>query len=214
MIIFILFGVVFCFMDYEIKQIPEGERGSRPSWDEYFMYQAIIVSRRASCKHVRAGSVFEFKKRSIGTGYNGAPQNYENCLEVGCRKDNANLDYEDSLNTAMCIGVHAEQNALGHLVSTIHNDSTLYTTIFPCHTCAKNLLSYRIKRVIFKRFYSEHEFGRTLELLMRGGVKVEQLDLSLERCVDILINLPQVDFDVFSEEEVERGKKYFEMLKE
>ena len=154
----------------------------RPSWDEYFMAIAVVVSSRSSCHHVRAGSVIVLDNRIIGTGYNGAPPGVkDNCLDAGCRKENLGLKYNDSLNTGKCIGVHAEMNALAHLTRNIHKGATLYTTIFPCPACAKNLLAYNIKRVIYLKEYDEEESKLSNQLFKEAGIKVEKIELDKEK---------------------------------
>lgn len=170
----------------------------RPKWDEYFMAIAILISSRSSCRHVRAGSVIVLDKRIIGTGYNGTPPGVkENCLDFGCRKEKFGLKYEESLNTGKCIGVHAEINALANLSREIHQGATLYTTIFPCPSCAKNLLAYNIKRVVYKKEYNQEESRLSMNLFKEAGIQVEKLDLNPERLKDILFSQHDVNFDVF-----------------
>jgi dCMP deaminase len=170
----------------------------RPNWDEYFMAIAVLTSARSSCRHVRAGSVIVLDKHIIGTGYNGAPPGVkDNCLDAGCRKENLGLSYKESLNTGKCIGIHAEMNALANLSREIHKGATLYTTVFPCPACAKNLLAYGIKRVVYKREYDAEESRLSMNLFKEAGVEVEKLDLSQERLNQILFSQHKVDFDVF-----------------
>ena len=170
----------------------------RPNWDEYFMAIAVLVSSRSSCKNVRAGSVIVLGNRIIGTGYNGSPPGVkENCLDFGCRKEVQGFKYEESLNTGRCIGVHAEMNALANLSREVHQGATLYTTIFPCPSCAKNLLAYNIKRVVYKKEYKHEESMLSTNLFREAGVQVEKLDLSQERLKQILFEQHNVDFDVF-----------------
>ncbi len=173
-------------MDARIKIIKEGELGSRPNWDEYFIHLAIGISSRATCHNVQAGTVIVSDNQIIGTGYNGAPTKIKNnCLITGCRKEMKGLKYEESLGCGECIGVHSEMNALGHLTKLNNKKISVYVTIFPCHTCAKNLLSYDIEKIVFKRFYSEKEMESTMDLFEEAGVDVYQLDLSKERYEDI-----------------------------
>lgn len=174
----------------------------RCSWDEYFMAIAILASSRSSCHHVRAGSVIVLGKRIIGTGYNGAPCGVkENCIDAGCRKEKSGIRYDEAFNIGKCVGVHAEMNALANLSREIHQGATLYTTVFPCPSCAKNLMAYNIKKVVYKREYSEEESMLSRALLEHAGIRIEQLDMTPERLRDVVFNLPSVDFDVFSEEE-------------
>jgi dCMP deaminase len=197
-------------MDSRIKTLEENPLGTRPNWDEYLMHIAIGIASRAACHYVRAGTIIVTPDHKIiGTGYNGAPSLIKkNCLETGCRKKNKGLDYHESLNSGACLNVHAEMNAAGHLTKIGNNSIEVYNTIFPCHTCAKNLLSYNPKRIIFKRAYSEKELPSTLDLFEEAGVEVYQLDLSPERDMDIRYNHPNVQFDVWSIEEKNRIKNF------
>ncbi len=198
-------------MQKEIEIIHEGALGTRPSWDEFHMGMAIWYSSRSSCLYVKAGSVIVQDNEPMGTGYNGAPGKLENCLTMGCRKEKRGLIYEQSLNSATCVGVHAEMNAVGNLKRIGLNNITLYNTLFPCHTCAKNLLPYDLSRVVFKGLYSEREMESTLDLLKQAKVKIARLNLSPERYFDILFGRPARRFDVWTQEERERIKLSFSL---
>ncbi len=203
-------------MNKFVKILSENDLGSRPSWDEYFIFMASVVSRRASCHNVRAGSVFVDPKnnRILGTGYNGAPPEIPSCLETGCRKSNKGLNYESSLNSGECIGIHGEVNAEGHLSSLTQRGSTLYTTISPCYHCSKTLASFGIKRVVFKKEYIDAETDKAFAYLNYNRISIERLDLTLARTIDILVGLPEVKLDIFSKEELKRGRDLLEILKE
>lgn len=176
-------------MDSRIKVLKENPLGTRPDWNEYFMHTAIGIASRASCHHVHAGTVIVSNNQIISTGYNGAPAKIKNnCLITGCRKELKGLKYEESLGSGECIGVHSEMNALGHLTKLAAKKITVYITIFPCHTCAKNLLAYDVEKIVFKKLYSEKELPQTLDLLEEAGIEVYQLDLSKERDMDIRYN--------------------------
>jgi dCMP deaminase len=199
-------------MDNHIIVIPEGELGTRPSWDEYMMHLAIGVASRSSCKHVHSGTVITSASHEIlATGYNGAGSLIKkNCLETGCRKELKGLVYETSLGSGECIGVHSEINAGNHLSKRDESDLFIYNTIFPCHTCTKNFFSRNLKRVIFKRPYHENEMISTLEHLSEAGIEVCQLDLSPERDMDIRYNHSYAFFGVWSDKEKERIKRIIE----
>ena len=79
-------------------------------------------------------------------------------------------------------------NALGHLSKLDSKKISLYTTIFPCHSCAKNLLSYDLEKVVFKRFYSAKKMPSTIDLFKEAKTDVYQLDLSIKRDIDIRYN--------------------------
>ena len=195
-------------LDPRIKIIPEGKLGTRPSWDEHGMLHALASATRSSCKHVRSGSAFALNHGIVGTGYNGAPSKIKyNCLETGCRKENKGLIYKESLGSGECIGIHSEKNALRYAGSSSPGEFDVYNIIFPCHTCAKDLIPYT-KRFVFKRMYSKKEMNSTLEALGEAGIEIYQLDLSPERFFDIYFNQPDVDFDMWSLDEKKRMKNY------
>jgi dCMP deaminase len=177
----------------------EGSAQSRrPNWDEYFMSMAILASTRASCQHVRAGSAIVLDNRIIGTGYNGVPPGVkDNCIEAGCYKEKVGEKYGESFGSRKCLGVHAEMNALANLSREIHKGATLYVTIFPCPSCAKNLLAYNIKRVVYLSEYDPEEAKLSMKLFQEAGIHVDKLDFSEERIKEILFNQRKMKFGVF-----------------
>src|SRR5215831_9792552 len=47
---------------------------------------AMAVRRRADCIGNRVGSVVVLDRRIISTGYNGTPENMDNCSDGGCHR--------------------------------------------------------------------------------------------------------------------------------
>ena len=183
----------------------------RPSWDESFMSLSIENSTRSSCWFVRSGSLIVQDNQIIASGYNGASARHkQNCLESRCMKEQMGLDYEQSLNSGHCIGIHSEMNSLGHLNKMNSNKMTLYTTIFPCIACAKNLEPYKIERIVFKKEYLDSEFNLALESLEKVGIEVCKLDLSLRRHWDIDVYRKWKKRDIWTDKEIEKGKKVIE----
>lgn len=199
------------FIEYEIEGKKSGKFfpihvhrigniGDRSSWEEYFMGFTIWASTRSSCHNVRSGSTIRQKKQLIGTGYNGnSPRNLKSCLEDGCSKRNKGLDYESSLGSGECSGIHSEMNAVGHLTKRDDlSGLTLFTTILPCASCAKNLGAYNIEEVVFKSTYSGKEMDQSLERFEIDHVKISRLDLDPVRKLDVLFSRAGVSFDVWS----------------
>lgn len=189
-------------MDYKeekIKIIKEGKLGERPSWDEYFMKLAISTSSRSSCFNVHSGSVIVLDNRIVGTGYNGAPPGMKSCLERGkCFKEQITGQlYKDNIGKGNCIGTHSEMNALANLNKSIHKGATIYTTIFPCPHCAKMILAYGIKKIVFKKKYDEKEMEMSIMMFNEAKVQLFQMDISKERIIDIDINLRGAVFNLW-----------------
>ncbi|MCI0469319.1 MAG: hypothetical protein L0Y62_04550, partial [Nitrospirae bacterium] len=63
-----------------------GGRTGRPSWDEYFLEIAKVVSSRSTCLRRRYGAVIVKDSVIISTGYNGAPRGDLNCVDKGTCK--------------------------------------------------------------------------------------------------------------------------------
>lgn len=188
-----------------IPEIKQGKLGSRPSWDEGYMCDAIRASSRASCLNVRSGSVLIYNKRIVSTGYNGAPQGVPSCIELrGCfKKSQTGKEYEETMNMGMCQGVHSEVNSLNNLrFNPPEKSINLYTTVFPCNTCAKILTGRGIiNQIVFKRLYDEREFKQTMRIFNEASISIKRLDLSPERYIDIIFNQRKVKFDAWSDEQ-------------
>ncbi len=126
------------------------ERLPRPSWEEYFMEIAEVVSTRSSCLRRSVGAVLVKNKQILATGYNGVPRGMRHCEEVGCLRDR--LGIPSGERQELCRGLHAEQNAI--IQAAYHgvavNGAEVYCTLQPCVTCAKTLINAGIVAVHFR----------------------------------------------------------------
>lgn len=125
----------------------------RPDNDTYFMRMAELVSTRSTCLRRKVGAVVVKEKRVLSTGYNGAPKGLRHCEEVGCVRQNQNI--ETGTRHELCRGVHAEQNAVVQAAyfGISIKDASIYTTCYPCVMCTKILLNAGIKEIIYKNDY-------------------------------------------------------------
>lgn len=142
----------------------------RPSWDEYFLEVAGLVSRRATCLRRRVGAVLVKDKRILATGYNGAPSGIKHCIEIGCLRDK--LKVPSGERHELCRALHAEQNALiqASLYGISVKGATLYSTNQPCIICAKMLINAGISGIITSCGYPDRmavEFLREAEIKIR-----------------------------------------------
>lgn len=122
-----------------------GDWKQRPSWDEYFIATAILMSSRSSCERLNVGCVLvssgEHKNRIIAAGYNGFLPGAEH---KSCVRDGHEL-----------ATVHAEQNAITDAArrGVSVSGSTAYITHFPCVNCAKILISAGVKSIKYRNDY-------------------------------------------------------------
>jgi dCMP deaminase len=97
----------------------------------------------------KVGAVlYDDNYRIVATGYNGVPQGFPHCDEVGCVLDS---------NGSCVAAVHAEVNAI--LQCCVYGISTtglsLYVTHSPCDRCAIVIARAEIRRVIYGKIYSK-----------------------------------------------------------
>ena len=127
----------------------------RPSWDEYFLEVAALVSKRATCLRRRVGAVLVKDKKILATGYNGAPSGLKHCIDIGCLREK--LKIPSGQRHELCRGLHAEQNVL--LQAALHGISTknsvLYITNQPCIICVKMLINGGIKEIVTSGDYPD-----------------------------------------------------------
>ena len=127
----------------------------RPSWDEYFMSIAEMVSTRSTCLRRKVGAVLVKDKRIISTGYNGPPSGLKHPDEVGCLREK--LGVPSGERHELCRGLNAEQNAI--IQAALHGVSTKgavpYCTHCPCSLCTKMLINAGITKVIYKEGYPD-----------------------------------------------------------
>lgn len=127
----------------------------RPSWNEYFLEVACLVSKRSTCLRRHVGAVLVKDKQILATGYNGAPSGVTHCLEAGCIREK--LKVPSGQRHELCRGLHAEQNVI--LQAALHGistkDSQLYITNQPCMICAKMLINAGIKEIIISEGYPD-----------------------------------------------------------
>jgi len=147
----------------------------RPSTDEYFLEIATVVAKRSTCLRNRVGSVIVRDKQILSTGYNGAPRNMEHCLDIGCIRQQNNI--ESGTRHEKCRAVHAEQNAI--IQAALHGagieGATLYCTHQPCILCTKMIINSNIERVVYLTSYPDTD---ALEFFRDAGVEVENLQPS------------------------------------
>lgn len=142
----------------------------RPSWDEYFLEIAKLVSTRSTCLRRKVGAVLVKDKKILATGYNGAPKKITHCDKTGCLRDKLNVPPGE--RHELCRGLHAEQNALLQAANygTRVDGSILYCTNQPCIICAKMLINAGVKEIIITSGYPDK---RAKDMLKEAGIGIK-----------------------------------------
>ena len=143
----------------------------RPSWDEYFLKLAMLVSERATCPRMHCGCVLVKDKRILSTGYNGSIPGDVHCEDDGCMiVDNH------------CVRTnHAEMNAI--IQCSIHGISTqgatAYITNMPCTNCSKALIAAGIKEIVIFSDYHDTKAEEFFEIAKVNIKRLEMPELSI-----------------------------------
>lgn len=133
----------------------------RPSWHEYFMLIAKIVSTRSTCNSRPTGAVIVKDNHILSTGYNGAMPGAPHCIDQPDMEDGRPYCYRRSLGVPdvdkynFCKASHAEANAIAQAAryGISVEGATLYTTLAPCYVCLKLIATARIRAVYYEQSY-------------------------------------------------------------
>jgi len=145
----------------------------RPTYDEYFMEMAHVVSKRSTCLRRNVGAILVKDKHILSTGYNGAPKGLKHCSEVGCLR--VNLNVPSGERHELCRGLHAEQNAIiqAAVFGVSIKGSTLYCTNTPCVVCVKMLINAGVKEIVYSGDYPD-KLAKTM--LSESNIKIKNFN--------------------------------------
>jgi dCMP deaminase len=131
----------------------------RPTKSQYYVDIAKAVAMRSTCLRRRFGAVIVKNDQIISTGYNGAPRQTSNCIDLGyCFRQAKNIPAGE--NYELCRAVHAEMNAIIHasrldmvgadlyLVGIEVESGELVSQVNPCLLCKRVIINAGIGRVV------------------------------------------------------------------
>ncbi len=142
-----------------------GRVHQRPSWDDYFMSTALLISSRSACERLHVGCVVvsggDQQNRIVAAGYNG--------FLPGAPHTSRVLEGHEQGT------VHAEQNAIADAArrGVGLDGATVYVTHFPCINCAKIMAAAGIRSIKYHFDYRNDPL--VSELLTEAGVSIEKL---------------------------------------
>ena len=158
----------------------------RPSWPEYFLMLAKLVSARSTCNVRKVGAVIVRDNKILATGYNGAVHGAFHCSDKGpsyCLRRDIGASEADKYN--YCLASHAEANAINQAArfGVSLENSTLYCTLEPCNWCFKQLIQAGIKEIYFEIAYDSPNkefdaFWRQIMETHKGLRAFEQISIS------------------------------------
>ena len=158
----------------------------RPSWHEYFMMLAKLISSRSTCNSRKVGAVIVKNNIILVAGYNGALGGQPHCSDKApgfCFRRYMGIGDAEKYN--YCVASHAESNAISqaarHGVSL--EGGTLYCTLEPCNACLKQIIQAGITQIYFETTYDSEnekfdEFWRQTVKNQRGVKVYKQISVS------------------------------------
>ena len=134
----------------------------RPSWDEYFVTVAYLISKRSSCDRLHVRCVLVKDNHIVSTGYNGHIS--------GAHHESFIRDGHEQLT------IHSEINAVADSVKrgVCLNNATAYITHTPCINCCKALIASGIKQIFYVEEYKKDNLID--KLCESGNVKLSHLN--------------------------------------
>ncbi len=137
---------------------------TRPSWDDTLFAMAEILKDRATCPRFQTASIIVNPDREIlSVGYNGAPQGFPHCSEIGC-----------AVVDGHCLwSVHSEANSLMSTLSMGRKVSgaIMYVLGHPCPRCALLIVRARLSEVRYRGDYANNDLNYlSKDILGQAGI--------------------------------------------
>lgn len=130
---------------------------TRQSRVDTFFGIAEQMAARSTCLRAHVGAVAVSRTGQVlATAYNGAPSGWRQCDEDGCV-------IEDN----HCVrAVHAEINILAQAArhGTNLNNSTVFTTHFPCRRCFQAMINSGVSLILYRHPYDGLEMEAVTRL--------------------------------------------------
>lgn len=182
----------------------------RPSWDEFFMFQAITCATRHSCLKRGVGAVIVKDKRIIGTGYNGAAAGLRSSLDMGecfyeglaheeSNTNNKDLTQIKEIFKIYCLAVHAEANAMSQCSRNDVKGSIVYITNFPCPKCVQDvIITNGVSGIkVWKEYLADYtltidEKRASERKLLEAGIAVSYIKMTSERIMNIALYMTTI----------------------
>lgn len=140
--------------------------------DKEYMEKAYEQADKSVCLRAKVGAVFVKDGRIIAQGYNNMTGGINDCSEVGCIREKLNIP--SGQRREVCRAICAEQLAISEAARNgVELDgSVAYITTFPCHICAKLLVSSGINEIVYDKDYPD-ELSKNF--IMEAGISVRKL---------------------------------------
>ena len=140
--------------------------------DRVYMDMAYEQAEKSSCLRAKVGAVLVLDGKVVAQGYNNMTGGINDCAEVGCIREKLNI--QSGTRREVCRAICAEQLAISEAARNgVEIDgSTAYITTYPCHICAKLLVSSGVVEIVYDKDYPD-ELSRSF--LTEAGILVRKI---------------------------------------
>ena len=140
--------------------------------DRVYMDMAYEQALKSVCLRAKVGAIFVKDGKVIAQGYNNVVGGVRPCMEIGCLRDT--LKIPSGERREVCRNICAEQLAISEAARNgIELDGSIaYITTFPCHICAKLLVSSGISEIVYDKDYPDK---LSKDFLMEAGILVRKI---------------------------------------
>jgi len=140
--------------------------------DRVYMDMAYEQAKKSSCFRAKVGAVLVKDGLVVAQGYNNMTGGINDCAEVGCIREKLNIP--SGTRREVCRAICAEQVAISEAArnGVKLDGSVAYITTFPCHICAKLLVSSGVSEIVYDKDYPD-ELSKNF--LAEAGTKIRQI---------------------------------------
>ena len=140
--------------------------------DRVYMDMAYEQAEKSSCFRAKVGAVLVKDGLVVAQGYNNMTGGINDCAEVGCIREKLNIP--SGTRREVCRAICAEQLAISEAArnGVKLDGSVAYITTFPCHICAKLLVSSGVSEIVYDKDYPD-ELSKNF--LAEAGTKIRQI---------------------------------------
>lgn len=137
----------------------------RPTWNDYFLGLAKVVSQRSHDTQTQHGCVItDSNNRILGVGYNGFPRGLQD------------VDLPNTRPEKYFWMIHAEKNALSNCV--VRPDGGIaYVTGQCCNDCIMALWQEGIETVVMAKNHGTHLFDENAKKRFDTFVKMSDINI-------------------------------------
>ena len=140
--------------------------------DREYMNKAYEQAEKSYCLRAKVGAIFVKDGKIIAQGYNNMTGGINDCAEVGCIREK--LGIPSGQRREVCRAICAEQLAISEAARNgVELDGAVaYITTYPCHICAKLLVSSGISEIVYDKDYPDELSKNFLE---EAGTNIRKL---------------------------------------